>query len=180
MKIDYHLHRYVSLGALAGLLALAALACGGPAAPSEPAAPVAPINIGGDLTRIDVCQAVPREDMEAALGRKLAGAPQPFDYFGAAGASGCTYDAGKDSSGAAYFGYVVFTPVATYDAQPLYHNADVSGLGQKAYFNNGADARQLWVKVNDRVAFVVAFGDQPNEAGARSLARLVLAAILSK
>jgi len=35
----------------------------------------------------------------------------------------------------------------------------------------------LWVKVNERVAFVVAFGDKPNEAGAQAIAKLVVAAI---
>ena len=72
---------------------------------------------------------------------------------------------------------MVLTPVAEYASQPLYKNVSVSGIGAEAYFNNGADARQLWVKVNDRVAFVVAFGDQPNEAGAQAIAKLVVAAI---
>jgi len=50
-------------------------------------------------------------------------------------------------------------------------------MGVSAYLNNGADARQLWVRVDDKVAFVVAFGDVPNEEGAKAIARLVLAAI---
>jgi hypothetical protein len=50
-------------------------------------------------------------------------------------------------------------------------------MGISAYFNNGADARQLWVKVTDKVALVVAFGDVPNEEGSRAIAKLVLAAI---
>ncbi len=133
--------------------------------------------IGDDLTQVDVCQAVPREDMEAVLGRKLDKSPESFDYYGTGDTAGCFYDAGKDSDGAAYFAYVVLTPVSVYNEQPLYLNKDVSGLGQSAYFNNGADARQLWVKVSDKVAFVVGIGDQPNEAGALALARLVLAAI---
>ena len=133
--------------------------------------------IGDDLTQVNVCQAVPREDMEAVLGRKLAKSPESFDYYGTGDTAGCSYDAGKDSDGAAYFAYVVLTPVPVYNEQPLYLNKDVSGFGQSAYFNNGADARQLWVKVSDKVAFVVGIGDQPNEAGALALARLVLAAI---
>ena len=47
----------------------------------------------------------------------------------------------------------------------------------EAYFNNGADTRQLWVKMNDQVAFVVAFGDLAKEAGAQAIAKLVAAAI---
>src|SRR6266478_5493169 len=57
---------------------LAALACGQRASQSEPKAPVAPITITGDLENIDVCRAVPREDIEAVMGRKLVAAPQHF------------------------------------------------------------------------------------------------------
>jgi hypothetical protein len=72
---------------------------------------------------------------------------------------------------------VVVTPVAVYANQPLHLKQDVSGVGDEAYFNNGADARQLWVKIDNKVAFVVAFGDVPKEAGCRSLAKLVANAI---
>lgn len=58
----------------------------------------------------------------------------------------------------------------------LYQNVSVQGIGESAYLNNGADVRQLWAKVNDRVALVVAFGDKPNEEGAKAIARLVAAA----
>ncbi len=156
------------------------LACGlsSPSLPA-PKATVAPIHIGGDLNAIDICQAVPQSDIEAVLGRKLVSAPQRSGYSDPQGTSGCAYDAGKDASGNAYFGYVVMEPVEVYNSQPLYQNVDVKGLGVGAYFNNGADARQLWVKINDKVAFVVAFGDQPNETGATAIAKLVMAAIIS-
>ena len=62
-------------------------------------------------------------------------------------------------------------------AQPLYLNVDVSGIGEEAYFNNGADTRQLWVKINDNVAFVVAFGDVANEDYEKAIAQLVVAAM---
>jgi hypothetical protein len=143
----------------------------------EPTLPVAPFALSEDLTQIDICQAIPRVDAEAVMGRKLVRTPERFEYWDAKGTSGCSYDAGKDARGAAYFGYVVLTPAAVYNNQPLYKNVEVSGIGQGAYLNNGADARQLWVKVNDRVALVVAFGDEPNEEGATALAKLVLAAI---
>jgi hypothetical protein len=71
----------------------------------------------------------------------------------------------------------VLTPVDVYDTQPLYQNVAVNGIGAEAYFNNGADTRQLWVKMNDQVAFVVAFGDLAQEAGAQAIAKLVAAAI---
>lgn len=156
---------------------LAALACGQRASQSEPRAPVAPIIITGELQNIDVCRAIPREDIEAVMARKLVAAPQHFEYYDTGGTSGCWYDAGKDASKEAYFGYVVFTPVEVYNSQPLYKNLAVNGIGVSAYFNNGADARQLWVKISDKVAFVVGFGDVPHEEGAKAIAKLVLAAI---
>jgi len=158
-------------------LSIAALACGPLSSASEPKAAVSPITVGDDLTQIDLCQAIPQEDIEAVMGRKLVSAPEHFEYYDTAGTSGCSYDAGKDASGEAHFGYVVLTPVEVYNDQPLYQNVDVSGIGVEAYFNNGADARQLWVKVTDSVAFVVAFGDKPDEDGAKAIAKLVADAI---
>jgi hypothetical protein len=159
-------------------LILATLACGSSStAVKEPALPIAPITIGGDLTQINVCQAIPQEDIEAVMGLKLAKAPERFEYYDEAGTSGCSYEAQKDADGEAHFGYVVLTPIETYANQPLYMNEDVSGIGDEAYFNNGADARQLWVKIGEKVAFVVAFGDVPNEEGAQAIARLLVAAI---
>lgn len=156
------------------------LACGisGTAStPKQPTVPIAPIPLGGDLTQMDVCKAIPREDIEAVMGRKLAKAPEPFGYYDTPGSSGCWYEAAKDADGEAHFGYVVFTHIDAYNSQPLYNNSDVSGLGQEAYFNNGADARQLWVKLNENTAFVVAFGDMPKEDGCKAIAQLILAAI---
>jgi hypothetical protein len=156
------------------------LACGPTttgSSPSEPTAAIAPITLDGDLTAIDLCQAIPKEDMEALMGKKLVKNPEKFDLYGEANTSGCMYDGGKSSDGEAFFSYVVLTPVTAYDNQPLYLNVDVPGLGQGAYYNNGADARQLWVKVDDSVAFVVANGDVENEAGQKAIAQLMLAAI---
>lgn len=162
------------------LFALPMLACGffsSSSAYSEPTKPIAPITIGNDLTSIDLCEAIPQEDIEAVMGRKLVSAPEKFDYYETQGSSGCMYDAGKDADGEAHFGYVVLTPLREYDNQPLYEDVDVSGIGDEAYFNNGADARQLWVKITDKVAFVVAFGDVPNEEGAKAIAKLMVEAI---
>jgi hypothetical protein len=159
---------------------IVSLACGmlnTVSTPKQPTVSVAPITLGSDLTQIDICKAIPQEDIEAVMGRKLAKAPEYFEYYDAPGSSGCWYEAAKDADGEAHFGYVVFTHMEAYNNQPLYNNTDVSGLGQEAYFNNGADARQLWVKVNDNTAFVVAFGDVPREGGCKALAQLILNAI---
>jgi hypothetical protein len=139
--------------------------------------PIAPITIGQDLTAIDLCRAIPTATMEAVLGRTLVKAPQRFDYYNTPGASGCAYAAQKEASGAAHYGYVVLTPIDVYHNQPRYHTVEVSGIGERAYFNNGADTRQLWVQVNDQVAFVVAFGDVASEEGEQAIARLLVAAI---
>jgi hypothetical protein len=163
--------------AVVALLILSSIACGLSSTVSEPKATVSPIDLSGDLTTIDVCQAIPQEDMAAVMGRKLVNDPQPFTYYDTPGSSGCSYDGGKDANGEAYYGYVVFTPIEAYNSQPLYQDVAVSGIGESAYFNNGADTRQLWVKVNDRVAFVVAFGDRANEESEKAIARLVIAAI---
>jgi hypothetical protein len=162
------------------VILLTTAGCGGGAVVSQPNVAVAPLNVSGALEKIDVCQAIPKEDIEAVMGRKLVSSPQRFEYYDTTGTSGCSYDAGKESSGEAHFGYVVLTPAQVYGDQPLYQNVDVKGIGQEAYFNNGADARQLWVKVSDTLAFVVAFGDSPKEEGAVAIAKLVAAAIVSK
>jgi hypothetical protein len=159
------------------LLLFGAFACRHERTTTQPKAAVAPITLSPNLTTINVCLAVPTEDIQAVMGRELVKAPKRFEYYDSVGTSGCTYDAGKDSEGGAHFGYVVLTPASVYASQPLYKNIAVSGLGKSAYFNNGADARQLWVKVNDQVALVVAFGDEPNESGATAMAKLILAAI---
>ena len=165
---------------IAPLFIVLSLACGlfgSGSTASEPTKPIAPITVGTDLTSVDLCEAIPQEDIEAVMGRKLSRAPQHFEYYETGGSSGCIYEAEKDADGEAHFGYVVLTPLSEYDNQPLYLNADVSGIGDEAYFNNGADARQLWVKIKDKVAFVVAFGDVENEEGAKAIAKLMVNAI---
>jgi hypothetical protein len=159
------------------LIVVALAACGGTNPVSQPKDVVAPIALADGLSKIDLCQAMPQSVIEAVLGRKLASAPQRFEYYDAAGSAGCQYDAGKDGRGNALFAYVALTPPAVYDQQPLYQNQQVSGVGDAAYFNNGADARQLWVKVGDKAALVVAIGDVPNEGGLKTIAQLVVAAI---
>lgn len=148
-----------------------------PSFDSSSLVPISPIAIGPDLTAIDVCQAIPQQDIETVMGRPLVKSPERFNYYDTGGSSGCTYEAEKDSDGEAHFAYVVLTPIAEYNNQPLYLNVDVPGIGTEAYFNNGADARQLWVRIDDKVAFVVTHGDIANEEGMKALAQLLVAAI---
>src|SRR5258708_13473 len=100
--------RNLGLLTLAVLIALANTACEKLA--TEPKTPVAPISISRNLAQIDVCQAIPKEDMEAIIGRKLVSEPKRFEYYDTKGPSGCSYDAGKASAKPAYFSYV-FTGV---------------------------------------------------------------------
>jgi hypothetical protein len=166
------------IGSTVVLLILATLACGQSSGEfTEPPSTVSPLVIGDDLASVDVCAAIPLEDIEAVMGRELESDPEPMSYYDTPETNGCAYSAGKDSDGTAYFGYVILTPIEVYHEQPLYLDEEVAGIGRSAYFNNGADARQLWVNVDDNLAFVVAFGDLENEEGAKAIARLVVAAI---
>jgi hypothetical protein len=159
---------------------VALLACGplssATATPAGPATLV-PIRLGADLTRLDLCALVPRATIEPIMHRKLASDPTPVIYYPIAGATGCEYVAPKDSGGNAYFGYVELAPAAAFDEQPQSGRIPDDSLGQSSYWINGPDARQFWVKIDDTTALLVAFGDQPNEYGATTLARLILAAI---
>lgn len=164
---------------LPGLLMVTLLltACGGAgaAAPRPAPATMAPVALPVALDALDLCQAIPPAAVEAVLGEPLAGAPQRFAYGDAASSTGCQYDAGADGQGNARFAYVALLPVAAYDQQPP--GATVSGIGSAAHFSDGADARQLWVKLGDKAALVVAIGDIPNEDGLKVLAQLVAGAI---
>ncbi|MEP7356701.1 MAG: hypothetical protein ABI847_05640 [Anaerolineales bacterium] len=174
--------------AVAAIIVLAALAFGAvvyvrgrsPAATRTLPAPptLEPISLSQGVAQVDMCQLIPAATMEAVMGRKLASSPAHFDYYNTPGASGCWYDVGADALQTAHFGYVVLTPLSAYTGQPLKNEAPVTGLGKSAYFNDGTNnARQLWVKIDNENALVVAFGDQPNEAGAKVVAELVLAAV---
>jgi hypothetical protein len=142
-----------------------------------PTAPITPITIGDDLTAIDLCQAIPQEDIETVMGTKLIQEPTRYEYRNADGTSGCFYKAQTDSDREQHFGYVILTPVEVYDNHQMFEEVEVSGIGDAAHFTSGADARQLWVKVDDKVAFVVAFGDVAREEGAKAIAKLMVEAI---
>ena len=160
---------------VAGGLLVSSSACG---ASPEPTLPIAPITIGEDLTSIDLCQAIPQENIELVMKLKLVKAPTRYSLRNEEGTSGCFYEGPTDHDPTIrHFAYVILTPLEVYDNQPLFQNVAVSEIGDEAYFNRGADARQLWVRLDDKVAFVVGFGDTPNEEGARAIARLMVAAI---
>ena len=153
-------------------------ACAGSAFSSAPTAPIAPITVGDDLTSIDLCQAIPQENIEAVMKLKLVEAPTRYTLRNADGTSGCYYEGPTDHDPTVrHFAYVILTPLEVYNNQPLFQNVDVSGLGDGAYFNRGADARQLWVKLDNQVAFVIGFGDVPNDEGAKAIAKLMVAAL---
>jgi hypothetical protein len=152
-------------------------ACAGTGVSSEPTAPIDPITISEDLTSIDLCQAIPQEDIEAVMRVQLVEPPTRYTLRNTEGSSGCYYEGPTDSDRERHFGYVVLTPLEVYDNQTLNQNVDVSGIGDAAYFNKGGDARQLWVKLDNKVAFVVGFGDVAKEEGAKAIAKLLVEAI---
>ena len=153
-------------------------ACAAPEVSSEPTEPISPITIGADLTSIDVCAAIPPEDIEAVMLVKLTNPPSPYTYRYTEGTSGCYYEGSVDNTTPdKQFAYVVLTPLEVYDNQTLYQNEAVSGIGDQAYFNGGPDQRELWVKIDNKVAFVISFGDIPKEEGAKAIAKLLVEAI---
>lgn len=153
---------------------LFALGCGG--TPAYGDEKVAPIDTRAGIDKIDLCSAIPASLIEGVIGAKLKTSAERFSFGDAPGSSGCAYDAGKDSGGAALFGYAVIAPATAFDGVKGDKTA-VNGVGKSAFFVNGADARQLWVKAEDRATVIVAFGDRPNEKGAIELARRIVAAI---
>jgi hypothetical protein len=152
-------------------------ACAGAGVSAEPQGPIDPITINGDLSSIDLCQAIPHADIETVMRVKLVEAPTRYTLRNAEGTSGCYYEGPTDSDRERHFGYVILTPLEVYENQPLNQKEDVPGIGDGAYFNKGGDARQLWVKLDNKVAFVIGFGDVAKDEGAQSLARLLVAAI---
>lgn len=157
---------------------ISSTACKAPDISSEPTEPISPITIGDDLTTIDVCAAIPQANIEAVMLVQLANPPTPYTYRYTEGTSGCYYEGSVDNTTPdKQFAYVVLTPLDVYDNQTLYQNEAVSGIGDQAYFNGGSDKRELWVKIDNKVAFVVSFGDLPKEAGAKAIAKLMVEAI---
>ena len=117
------------------------------------------------------CGYLTNAEVEAALGRSLTETPIEIneDYLGG---KGCSYFAGKDGNGVAYFGYVVIPDKTTFEKNKPDSEA-VSGVGDEAFRFNGPDAQQLWVRKGDHYV-MVAIGDEPDPEGSKTLAALVL------
>jgi hypothetical protein len=121
---------------------------------------------------IDICEVIPQPVLESTMGRTLTGPGQPFSD--PALGDGCAFDFGKDSD-AAYFAYV------TIGSEQQFTNAlanavkaePVTTIGDSAFLNYGADARQLWVRVGKKSA-LVAIGDRENIPAAMIFARYLV------
>lgn len=113
--------------------------------------------------KIDICESVPVAVWETVMGRSLVGSPTPFQDE--ALGDGCAFDFGQDSC-AAYFAYVTFANEAQFnEALTSATRAEpVTSIGDSAFLNYGADARQLWVRVGNQ-AVLVAIGDEENVSG---------------
>ena len=166
------------MGMVALILSTLACGLGGTVTPSIPAATVS-VNTNVDISKIDICSAIPTSEITNVLGRNLVGNPAPFHFNDAGTDSGCNYNAGKDGAGNAYFAYLVIAPEADYQTNKLHGSAvtPVSGLGDEAYTTNGADAMQLWVLLKGKAAVMVAIGDVPNLNGAKKIAPLLISLV---
>lgn len=122
----------------------------------------------------NMCDVLPARIIEAALKVKLVSAPERYSFANDGKNSGCTYDGGKNASGDAVFAYAAIVSTQEFSSNRKGKTDAVPGLGEDAYFVNGADARQLWVLVGNGRAAVIAIGDRPNETAARAIAAELL------
>lgn len=136
--------------------------------------PITDVNGDG---KIDICEAVPNAIWEAVIGRPQVSPPMPFqdDLLG----EGCAFDFGQDSN-AVYFAYVTFASEQQFnDALASATRPEpVTSIGDSAFLNYGADARQLWLRVGDKAA-MVAIGDQENVGGMIIVAMYLIQALTS-
>jgi hypothetical protein len=129
------------------------------------------LDVNGD-GQIDICEVIPQAVLEGTLGRTLTEPGQPFTD--PALGDGCAFDFGKDNS-ANYFAYVTTASEQQFNnALANAVNAEpVTTIGDSAFLNDGADARQLWVRVGDK-AVLVAIGDQENVPAEMIFARYLV------
>lgn len=168
---------FLLLVVMVGII-ISSVACAPPDTSSEPTEPISPITIGDDLTSIDLCKAIPQADIETVMSVKLVGPPTHYTYRYTEGTSGCYYEGPYDRINKEnQFAYVVLMPLEAYEDQTLKQDVEVSGIGDQAFFTGAPTARELWVKLDNKVAFVVSFGDVPKEDGAKAIAKLMVEAI---
>lgn len=118
----------------------------------------------------NMCETLPGSVIESSLKVKLVSAPERFSYSNDGKNSGCTYDGGKDSHGDAVFAWAALVSAKEFTENKKVGADTVKGLGEDAYFVNGADARQLWILLGGGKGAVIAIGDRPNEAAAKEIA----------
>lgn len=165
--------RHMLLSLLILLLFTTACSQGAPA--NTPVPTLTALSLPDDITRFDVCAYLPGGIVAQALGRNLQANPQPFVFEEVIESSGCEFDAGQDPQGNLLYAYVAFTTLETYNAQPEADRQPAGDLGEGAFFIDGADARQLWVPVDQRYAIIVGMGEQANDSAAVDLAGQLLA-----
>ena len=126
----------------------------------------------------DLCSLLPKELLEPLFGQAIQGAPQSFedDYLG----KGCSYDFGEEN-GAAYFAYFSIAPLSSFTDSKTNGSqvTEQAYLPGEAFSVNAADAQQLWVKLDENRAVVIAIGDRPKPELALQLAFLLVPLIQS-
>ncbi len=131
---------------------------------------------GSELASFPACGMLPGTAAEGVLGRPLASPPSPYAYAAADDSAGCLYDAGPDGAGERRFAYVVALRAAAWAELPRRRDVAVDGIGEEAYFDDGPEARELRVRIDDRAALVVGVGARSDEAACLEIAGRVLAA----
>lgn len=126
----------------------------------------------------DLCSLLPKELLEPLFGQAIQGDPQSFedDYLG----KGCSYDFGEEN-GAAYFAYFSIAPISSFTDSKTNGSqvTEQAYLPGEAFSVNAADAQQLWVKLDENRAVVIAIGDRPKPELALQLAFLLVPLIQS-
>lgn len=161
----------IAFGRLSRTLLLVALFV--VAAPAVVAQVDTRLDLKRGLPGIDLCQAMSAAMIEKLLLSKPLKPGQTFNFDGTENSPGCQWDGGK-LRGETAFAYVAVVPIALMRKEPAVARKAVTALGKAAFFNNGADARALWVQIDDRYALLLARGDRPNESGLLEVARAML------
>jgi hypothetical protein len=126
-----------------------------------------------EATSDDLCGILPKEIFSPLIGSEMTGNPEPFedDFLG----KGCSYDFGE-VDGAAKFLYISLAPMTSFEASEETGNnvTAVPFLPEDAFTVDAADAQQLWAKLDNERALVIAVGDEPQPELALQLAFLLV------
>lgn len=128
---------------------------------------------GVGLPEGNLCSLLPKEVLTQIIGREPATAPTAFDDD--TQGKGCTYDFTTDIGETLVVTYSV-APISSFDDLKDYGSQVASQLllGLDAFTIAEADGEQLWVKLNDSKALLIAINGQPNQDLALQMAIVLI------